>query len=556
MVPERDPGEIELRDYLVVLIRRWWVIVVAVVLVVAAAALATFTQPSRYRAEAEVLLTEPSSAAVLGVDVSEAMPAVGDEVRTAGSTEVTDEVRAVVGSEPQLSVRSDEEARLLTFSAVSDSAERAAEAAGLHAQTFIEHRRELLLEEYRGALERLEEREAELTSELDEMRDELAVAEAGVDPESANRSFELDRVRADHHRRAQAVEGELAEVGAQIDRLALVVEFVQDGGAEVVSEAAVPGAPFEPATSRNLALAVVVGLMLGVGAVFVLEYLDRSLCTPRELEAAAMGLPVLATIPRLARSGAGDALALRDAPQSASADSYRVLRAALRSALGPEAGHTLGVVGVTPGCGASTTAANLALACARSGQRVVLVDCDMRQPRIHELFGVDEAPGFTSVLGGDVGLESAAHRLADQSGLVVITAGAAPEDPAELLAGARASSLVASVAAQADLVIVDLPPALAAADVFAAVPWLDGVVVVVEAGRTRDDEVAEVVTEMDRAGARLLGTVLNRGSTTRVTGYGSRRVAPAGRRPDGREPAGPEWGPLPDHGSVDSSTHQ
>ncbi|MFW6010017.1 MAG: Wzz/FepE/Etk N-terminal domain-containing protein [Actinomycetota bacterium] len=556
MVPERDPGEIELRDYLAVLVRRWWVIVVVVVVVVAAAALATFTQPSRYRAEAEVLLTEPRSAAVLGVDLAEALPDVGDEVRTAGSTEVTDEVRAVVGSEPQLSVRADEEARLLTFSAVSDSAERAAEAAELHAQTFIEHRRDALLEEYRAGLEHLEEREAELSAELGELRDELASDEAAVDPESPNRSFELDRLRADHNRRAQPLEDEFGEVDDRSERFELVVEFLQDGGAEVVTEAAVPGAPFEPARSRNLALAVVVGLTLGVGVVFLLEYFDRSLRSPRELEAAALGLPVLATIPRLVSSGAGTALALRDAPQSASADSYRVLRAALHSALGDESGRTLGVVGITPGCGASTTAANLALACARSGQRVVLMDCDLRQPRIHELFGVDESPGFTSVLGGEVSLETAAHRLADESGLVVITAGAAPGDPAELLAGTRARSLVTSVAAQADLVIVDLAPALAAADVFAAVPWLDGSLVVAEAGRTREDEVAEVVTEMDRAGARLLGTVLNRGSTARVAGYGSRGAAPAGRLSDGREAANPEWGPLPGQGSVSSSTPQ
>lgn len=552
MVPERDPGEVELRDYLAILVRRWWVIVVAVAVVVAAAALATFTQESRYRAEAEVLLTESSSAALLGVDVAEAMPGINDEVRMARSTTVTDQVYAVVGPEPDLSVRSDDEERLVVFSAESTSAERAAQAAQLHAMTFIEHRRAVLLDEYGVALERLEEREAELTTLLEEMRDELATAEGAVDPESPNRSFELDRLRADHNRRAQTLDDELAEVRDQATRLELVVDFLPDGGAEVVSAAAVPGAPFEPTTSRNLALAIVVGLILGVGGVFVLEYLDRSVRTSRELEAAALGLPVLGAIP--AHPGAEEAaVALRDAPHSPGADSYRVLRAGLRGILGDESGRTLGVVGVTPGCGASTTAANLAMAWARSGQRVVLMDCDLREPRVHALFGVDQVPGLTSVLAGGVSLESAAHRLAGEAGLVVITAGDTPEDPAELLSGTRTHSLVTSVASQSDAVIVDLPPALATADVFAAVPWLDGLVVVAEAGRTRDDDIGEVVTELDRAGARLLGTVLNRGGTARLAGYGSQRVAATGRRSNEGGTANHEWGPLPHRGSVTDS---
>lgn len=519
MAPERDPGEIELRDYLQVLARRWLVIAVVVIVVIAAAALMTFTQQARYRAEAEVQIREPLATAAVGAEAAVALPEIGDEVRIARSTGVTDEVRDAFGSEPALSVRSDEDESLVIVRAVSEDPALAADAANLHAQTFLEHRREALLDEYRFTLDLLEERDSELADDLTELRDDLAEAEAGVDPDSPNRSFEIDRIRADHDRRAQPIEDEQRRVDEQMAELRLLSEFVATDGAQVVTSATEPGSPFEPTTTRNLAVAVAVGLFLGVAAAFALEFLDRSIRTPADLERAALGLPVLATIPTFESSPSGSELAMRDHPRSPSAESYRVLRASLRTAIGDEPSRTLGVLGVAPDAGATTTAANVALAWARSGHRVVLIDADLRRPRMHHLFGLDNELGLTSVLRDDTGLDAVAHRLGDDTDLVVVPAGPLPTDPAELLGGTGAASLVASIAGEADLVIVDLPPVLAAADVFAALPWLDASLLVASAGRTRDDDVTEAVIELDRAGARLLGTVLNRGESARVDTY-------------------------------------
>ena len=552
MAAPEESMEIELRDYFQVITRRWPVIVVATLVVVVVAAVITFTQTSRYRAEAEVQIREPLVASSLVADPAAAMPNMASNLRQARASAVTDEVRAVVGDEPSLNVRGDEDEDLVTFSVISSDPDLAAEAANLHAEAFVEHRREALLDEYGSTLDLLQERRSEMEDDLAEMRDDLATAEAAVDPDSPNRNFELDRLRADHSRRAQPLEDDLRRTVSQIDEVAMLADFMRSDGAELSTTASAPGSPFEPARRRNLAVALVVGLLLGVGAAFGFEYLDRSVRTPRDLDRAVPGLPVLATVPVLDRDPAD--LAMRDHPRSPSAEAYRVLRASLAPVVGDETGHTLGVAGVLPGCGATTTAANLALVAARAGRRVVLIDCDLRQPSLHHRFGLDNEVGLTSVLRGDASLEAAAHRLTEDPSLVVITSGPVPADPAELLAGTRATSFLTSVAGQADLVLLDLPPVLAAADVFAVAPQLDGALVVVAAGETSDDDLVETVIELDRSGVNIVGAVLNRGRSARHDTYRAAPSPSARPAPEPRRAASDDWGSLPQRDPVATAT--
>ncbi len=226
----------------------------------------------------------------------------------------------------------------------------------------------------------------------------------------------------------------------ELESLTTSIDLVGDSGATVINEAKIPSVPFEPTTKRNAVLGFVVGLLIGLGAAFLVDYLDNSIRDDDEL-AAITGLPVLAMVPKVAadRPGAPPRLIARDEPHSRAAEAYRSLRTGVQF-LGVD--RRLTIVQVTsplPGDGKTTTAVNLAVVSARAGQRVLLVDCDLRRPRLHEFFGLDNEMGFTSALVG-MKLGQVAQHV--ERRLAVIPSGRIPPDPSELLASptARRSS--------------------------------------------------------------------------------------------------------------------
>ncbi len=496
MVTMNDPAELELRDYFEVLRRRWLVVAVAVAVVVGVAVLASLTQTSRYRSSAEVLIRQTPSSVAIGDQVrTGTVRSLANEVRQAEGGAVVDAARALVGEEPDLSVRADADADVVHFSAASANATLAAQAADAYAQAFITERRQSMVAEYMASGEIIEQRMAEIDDEIDAL---------GSDD-----------------RRLTALQTQRDRYSELLSSLMLSAELAQGSGAQLIRPAEVAEAPFEPTTLRNAVLALVVGLVLGVGAAFLLEYLDTSLRDEDDLEAASGGLATLAVVPNLSTWRPTDAphVITQEQPQSASAEAYRGLRTSVQF-LGID--RTIGTIGFTspsPGDGKSTTAVNLAVACARAGQRVVLVDCDLRKPRVHEFFGLSNDTGFTTVLLGEASLDTAAHRISGEPGLVVITSGPVPPDPSELLSGKRARSLINSVSAQADLVIIDAPPVLAVTDPLIVAGMVDGMILVASVGRSDRGQVTRAVEQLQLVDAPLLGTVLNR-QTAQAGRYG------------------------------------
>lgn len=582
MEPVNDPAELDLRDYLQVLGRRWKYVALAVVVVAGVALVASLTQSPRYRAHAEVLIRQPATAASLDTATgSFTARSLANEVRQAEATAVIDATRATVGDEPSLSVRSDADADVLNFVAESESPELAAEAANTYAASFINERRDSLVAEYLASGAVIQERVADLEREIGELDEERADAEAAVTPPAeddpdaqAAYQAELNRIAAEFDRRLASLDAQRVRYLELLDNLTLSAQLAQGSGAQIIRPAEVPDGPFEPTTIRNVVLALVVGLILGVGAAFLVEYLDTTLRNPDDLEAATGGLPTLATVPELASWKAPSTthiISVED-PNSVYAESYRGLRTSVQF-LGID--RTISAVALTspgPGEGKTTTATNLAVVAARAGQRVVLVDCDLRKPRVHEFFGLPNDVGFTTVLLGETSLDVAAHRPVDEPGLVVIPSGPVPPDPSELLAGKRARSLLSSLAAQADLVIIDSPPVLAVTDPRILAGIVDGMILVASVGRTDRNHVAQAVEQLRLVDAPLLGTVLNRQEASASPygyGYGSaygqgesgnggKRSPKRGRSSkkrasndfvpaasDAYDGATPDWGPLP-----------
>ncbi len=193
-------------------------------------------------------------------------------------------------------------------------------------------------------------------------------------------------------------------------------------------------------------------------------------------------------------------------PHSPAAEAYRSLAANLQFAYGDRQLQTIGITSAAEGEGKSTTVANLALALAQSGRRVIVVDADLRRPGQHTLFGVLRDEGLANVLLGDQ--TSLPLQETPSSGLRILASGPPPANPLEALASRRFDQVLALARAQADFVLVDTPPAGALADAAVLAPRLEGVLLVVSAGRTKRDLARRAREQLERVNANLLGVVL------------------------------------------------
>jgi capsular exopolysaccharide synthesis family protein len=284
--------------------------------------------------------------------------------------------------------------------------------------------------------------------------------------------------------------------------------------ARVIDAASPPGGPVRPRPAVNLAVGVLLGLALGVGVALTLEGLDRSVKAPAQL-ARITGAPVLGVIRRRRRA---DEVAPLDEPGESSAEAYRALRTSIRFAGIEQPARTLLVTSPSARDGKSTTVANLAVALARSGERVIAVDADLRRPRLGSLLGTAPGPGLTDVVTGEVPLDSALQTTED--GLVVLPAGTLPSNPAELIGSQAMADLLAVLETKADVVVIDAPPVLPVTDAVALSTQVDAVVLVVRSGRTSRDRAEDAARRLHVVGARLLGTVLNGAARADAQSYG------------------------------------
>ena len=200
------------------------------------------------------------------------------------------------------------------------------------------------------------------------------------------------------------------------------------------------------------------------------------------------------------------ALVMLTEPHSPAAEAYRSLAANLQFAYSDRQLQTIGITSSAAGEGKSTTVANLAIALAQTGRRLIIVDADLRRPGQHTLFGLDREEGLANVLLG----ENAQLPLRDTpvAGVRLLTSGPMPANPLEVLGSRRFDQVLALVRAQADFVLVDTPPAGALADAAVLAPRLEGMLLVVSAGRTRRDMARRAREQLERVNANLLGVVL------------------------------------------------
>lgn len=329
---------------------------------------------------------------------------------------------------------------------------------------------------------------------------------------------------------------------------ARMAEEVEAGDVEIVNLADAPYAPVLASAPLKLSLGLFLGFLLGMGGAFLLEAMNTSVRRPEDLE-LALNVPGLAVIPRLTPSaqparrlggllgsgrrtdaGSERSLGAVSQPFSVGLEAFRMLRTSLIWCEQGDQMKTLVVTSAAPGEGKTLTAANLAVTFAYDGLRVLLIDSDVRRPKLHGLFQVPRAPGLmellTPAMAATNGVESLSFdpgqgrtesgrgisdviRPTKIRGLSLLPCGALPTNASNLLSGVRMRVLLQELAKNFDLVILDTPPVLATADAGILASLADGVLLVVRAGQTDRVAAKRAHQQLMNVKARVVGTVLN-----------------------------------------------
>ena len=517
-------GNRELRDYLRVLRERFWIIPLAVIIAVGAALAISLTSTPEYRTHASLLYEESNQ------QIEEALtgvPAVskGDadqQLRTAAVLVELEPIAAAVAEElgssrsvPSLlemvSAVPRERENVLDVYAVGPNPEECAAVANEFATQF------------------LLAREAAYKATIKALRDEA---------EDDLRTLSRDELASDY---GQDLQKKLLALRMQ--------ENLQTSGFRLVQAAKVPRDPFTPRPVRDGVLALVIGLLVGVGLAFLLDYLDKRVKDEKALE-KELDAPVLTTVPLVGgrqRRGRNDermkeAVGFNKRP--ALLEAFRTLRSNLEFFAVEKRQSVWLITSSMPQEGKTTITVNLALGLALAGKRVVVLEADLRRPMVHEYLGVEQSPGLSNVLAGTKRLEEALQFVqADefmppenrrrkgeeqpgllQRNLYTVASGPLPPNPAELLSSPRTEQLVKDLAGMCDCLLIDTPPVLVVSDAVAMARHADGVVVVARLGSTTRDQLREVRGIYRRATIRVVGAVAvaakRRRAYKRKLGYG------------------------------------
>lgn len=306
-------------------------------------------------------------------------------------------------------------------------------------------------------------------------------------------------------------EMELAISGSRPDNMA------------VSTYATKPEAPIGPQRNRNIFIAFFLTFAMGIGLAFLLDYLDDSVKTSDDI-GKHLGLPTLALIPhqslmekrrkgglqiKNANGAPSTALITLEDNRSAMAEAYRHLRTSLLFSSAGKPPQTILVTSSQPSEGKTTTAINTAITLAQAGTEVVLIDCDLRRPRLHSHFAMDNNTGLTNYLSGERNVEGLLKPYPHFPKLKVITSGPIPPNPAELLSSNDMKDLLRDLKGKYKHIVIDSPPAISFTDAAILATLTDGVVLVAMSGKSSIQLIKRFKQRLNAIGARLYGVVLN-----------------------------------------------
>jgi polysaccharide biosynthesis transport protein len=490
---ELDPTEGSLRTYLQVLRGRFYWVLAFTVLAVGVAVVISKVEKKQYSATAQ-LLVQPvtGSVPVAGTQQSVSPTDVLTELQLMTSAPVKAQAAKQLGFQPNISAQEAGQTNVITVTATARTPSLAAGIASTYAKVFVASQRS-------AAINALSLAELQYQSQINAINAQIQPLQSQKTISTAT-SAQIAALAS----QVAVLQGDLAQLQ--------ITGAETPGGIEIVSLASPPSSPSSPKPLSDGLIALVIGLLLGVGAAFVLEYFDDDVYTKDEVEQLSGGVPVLAVIPQMKswkKSGETKLISEED-PFSPVTEAYRSLRTSLQFA--GHDGHlkTILVTSAAGSEGKTSTVANLGVILANAGERVVVVSCDLRRPRLGRFLGQPESPGFTSVLLGQGDLQAALQPVSRAAGLTLLGTGPIPPNPTELLGSPTAAEIFGALASDFDVVLIDSPPLLPVADALVLSSYADAVLLVVAAGQTKQGQVERAAELLSQANARPTGIVLNK----------------------------------------------
>jgi capsular exopolysaccharide synthesis family protein len=286
---------------------------------------------------------------------------------------------------------------------------------------------------------------------------------------------------------------------------------------QIVDQAELPTKPYKPNKRLNLLLAAVVGLFLGVGLAFFFEILDNTVKTPEDLE-QLIRLPSFGMVPEISserrrRLESGDSypveLVTHGHPKSMLSEAYRNIRTSILLSFSEKPPKRIVISSPNPFEGKTTTAINTAIALSQTGAEVIIIDSDMRKPRIHKTFNGDNGVGLSNFLSGNADLDSVIKK-SDIPNLYYIPSGPIPPNPSELIGSKLFKSMMESLGERFAHIVLDSPPVLGFADALILTTSVDGVILVVLGGKTPRETLQRAKEVLHQVNAKILGVVINR----------------------------------------------
>ena len=528
-VATTETGGMALRDYLAVMGRRRTTILLATLAVLATALLASFLQTPVYQSTARVLLRP--SLSVGSVQQQEPI-LVQTEIEVFRSESVENLVRERLGgSAPKVSVASVNQTAVVEVKAEDTKPAQAAATANAYVAAYTEFKR-------KQAGEAVTEASAEIQTQIDQLEAQLAKNDADL---AALPSCSVPNPPRECDRRPGLIQ-DRDVLGAQISPLRSRLNDLQirasstTNGPQVISTAFPGKDPIRPQPVRNALLGLLMGLTLGVALAFAFEHFDDSVKSKEDLERLARDLPVLGLIPTVAswKNRAQTRIVSQSDPTSSAAEAYRSLRTSIRFIGLDRSMRTIQITSPNASEGKTTTVANLAVALARAGERVVIVSCDLRRPRIHEFFGLPNDIGFMSVVLGEMPLSAALQNVVGEPRLQLLATGPIPANPSELLSSSRAAQVLTALRKEFSVVLIDCPPVLPVTDASVLSARVDGTLVVTSLGTTTGRQVSRSLELLRQVGAPLIGMVLNGVGAQGSYGYHTYYGQTVGGSPSGR----------------------
>jgi len=480
--------------------RHKWLILVVAASVTLLVAIYSYSRPSVYESTAQFLV-RPTLVQPLQSNPFDTV-SMPTEMQLVTSAQVADIARQTIGGTLQdaldgVSVTNPANTQILDISYSAHSPTEAQQGAQAFAEAYQTYKHDQALDSIKTSSDTIRAQITTLDGEIRDLNGQIA---ASTDPVEVQ-SLTEERNSRDTVRLAQQ------------NLLASTATLSSDPG-QVVEDALRPTSPISPKHKMDLALGLLLGLIAGVVLASLRDQARDRIQGP-PLVARSLDAPILGSIPRTHRLLVGTAhLASVDEPHGQAAEAYRTLRTNLLAVCRESKAKTILITSARQGEGKTSTAANLAVALAQAGRSVVLISADLRNPRVHAVFGIGNEQGLGQVLEGTLPLDEAIVET-DLADLRILPSGPvdAVDEPVELLQSDRMGDVLLECC-RSDFVIVDGPPIFPVADSLVLADLVDGVLFVTDAQSSTQASVAQSRRQIHQVGGRILGGILNRVPTT------------------------------------------